>query len=395
MIEKDRERIQSVAASQPALLQADSEVQGGYGDFASSQDRRKLLDSSFGDFIEMEECLCPIRIDFELDGIRVRDNFTWNIHESSITPEQFAESLCDDLRLQPKPLFASQIAKIIQEHLDEFYDHRVPVHSDSAESPNRSVNTWELRIIIKLDITIDGVSLVDQVEWDLNSIHNNPERFADNLVTELGLPPEFRTAIAHSVREQTQIYSKSLFLLEHPFDDTPIDDDELAACFLDPINYTVGTETVNNLVREASALDTFSPALLTKREPENEKVEKDKERDARRKRRQTNRNRRALPDRELQRSIRNPVLTKAQVARQMAYNAQNTAMWSSANYTNRRKTRSDAAADMLGFSESLSVVAGTSTPSTSDPQALENEIQPFEVRKLELGTELILPFASN
>ncbi|KAJ3116404.1 ATP synthase subunit O, mitochondrial, partial [Phlyctochytrium bullatum] len=275
-------------------------------------------------------------IDVDVDGVKIRDHFTWNIEglvhipllplfpffynltapntitEKSITPEKFAEMLCDDLKLpHPHHAYVNAIVRAINEHLDDFYDHAgaVEMAGGGAEVMEeegvvevRRPGRFEFRVIVKLDITIDGISLLDQLEWDVNAPENSPELFADHMVTELGLSTEFRTAIAHAIREQTQIYTKSLFLLDHPFDDTPVDDDELATCFLEPV-------TAVPLVRDAVTGENFSPCLLLSREPEAEKVEKDKERDARRKRRQTNRNRRALPDRELQRSLRTPLPT--------------------------------------------------------------------------------------
>uniref|UniRef100_A0A0K8R858 Putative swi-snf chromatin remodeling complex snf5 subunit n=1 Tax=Ixodes ricinus TaxID=34613 RepID=A0A0K8R858_IXORI len=47
------------------------------------------------------EVLVPIRLDMEIEGHKLRDTFTWNKNESQITPEQFAEILCDDLDLPP------------------------------------------------------------------------------------------------------------------------------------------------------------------------------------------------------------------------------------------------------------------------------------------------------
>ena len=44
------------------------------------------------------EVLVPIRIDMELEGQKLRDCFVWNRNERLITPEAFAEAMCDDLK---------------------------------------------------------------------------------------------------------------------------------------------------------------------------------------------------------------------------------------------------------------------------------------------------------
>jgi hypothetical protein len=134
-----------------------------------------------------------------------------------------------------------------------------------------------------------------------------------------------RTAIAHSVREQLQSYAKSLLLVEHHFDGKPVDDEELASCFLPAVSK-------GPTRRDAISATIFGPQLLELRHAEIAKLEKDREREFRqailsendifpvaihihetetklftikqyyrRKRRQTNRNRRTitLPDRDL------------------------------------------------------------------------------------------------
>ncbi|KAJ3363091.1 Snf5- protein 1 [Kappamyces sp. JEL0680] len=52
-----------------------------------------LLDQS-----RRDTCLIPIKLDLELDGtsIRLRDSFTWNLHECYFTPEQVASLVASD-----------------------------------------------------------------------------------------------------------------------------------------------------------------------------------------------------------------------------------------------------------------------------------------------------------
>jgi len=43
-----------------------------------------------------------------------------------------------------------------------------------------------------LDIIVGDQWLKDQFEWDLCNKRNNPEEFADKLINDLGLEPEFK-----------------------------------------------------------------------------------------------------------------------------------------------------------------------------------------------------------
>ncbi|KAJ3327077.1 SWI/SNF chromatin-remodeling complex subunit [Blyttiomyces sp. JEL0837] len=335
------------------------------------------------------ESLCPIRLDLEIEGIKIKDSFVWNVNEPFFTPYKFAEILCEDFKL-PSQLFAATIAKAIQDQIDEYYDH--PLHGGKGITTGRDNEGYavtdapDLRVVIKLDITIGGVSLIDSFEWDINCEKNSPEVFADTLITDLGLGLEFKTAIVHAIREQVQIFQKSLFLLEHPFDNTPVDDDELAGCFLKPL--TSGVRAPPNIY--------YEPYLLQGRELEQEKGEKDRERDARRKRRQTGRNRRMLPDRDL------PKINRTQLPHPASYSISSTAGHHkrlitlannqaaaaaasggqaafggiSGTMGTRRKTRSETASEAVygGFKEEFNDSIGTSMLAEAPLASVRNAV---------------------
>ncbi|EPZ32321.1 SNF5/SMARCB1/INI1 domain-containing protein [Rozella allomycis CSF55] len=218
---------------------------------------------------DSHDILVPIRIDLEFEGIKYRDTFTWHLQEKNVTPEVFAEIICQDFDL-PTSLFSPPISKSIREQIVDFSNYLKPDHE--------SVN--ELRIIIKLDITIGTVSLIDQFEWDINHYNpaTDPEEFALILSAELGLNGEFTTAIAHSIREQIYWHTKSLLIAGYNFDieNATVDDVELKDAFLLPVNHALRDEDIQDL---------FSPSLMEITDQDLEKLEQSRERDARRKRR--------------------------------------------------------------------------------------------------------------
>lgn len=113
------------------------------------------------------EALVPIRLDMEIDGQKLRDAFTWNMNgennsvvpsswnnlwfllskvpvfssEKLMTPEMFAEILCDDLDLNPLafvPAVASAIRQQIESYptdsiLEEQADQRVIIKVGPSE----------------------------------------------------------------------------------------------------------------------------------------------------------------------------------------------------------------------------------------------------------------------
>ncbi|XJO71003.1 hypothetical protein BDV3_000597 [Batrachochytrium dendrobatidis] len=260
--------------------------------------------------------LVPIRLDIDLDGAKLRDTFTWNLQDDVVTPELFAKILCEDLALSAA--FQPLVVKSIKEQLRDFFQHApntlLPLEHDTRGNDDQDVGTKdlpELRTVIKLDITIDNQAMVDQFEWDIGCKRNNPEAFAEHLVNELGLAPEFKTAISHSIREQMHTLSKSLLLIDHKFDlplpipstgSGLIDDDDLATHFLPEIKS-------QSVLRGLKEHGEFGPYLKVASAADFERIEKELERDSRRKRRQTQRSRRlvTLPDREATRTNRTPL----------------------------------------------------------------------------------------
>lgn len=255
---------------------------------------------------EQLEDLVPIRLDLDLDKIKLRDTFTWNLHDRVVSPEIFAEKLVEDLGL---PLETSgqlirDIAKAVSEQLVEYYPH-VYMHEDplDPELPYTAYRNEEMRILIKLNITIGQHTLIDQFEWDINDPQNSPEEFALRMTNELSLSGEFTTAIAHSIREQAQMFTKSLYIVAHPFDGRPVEDPDLSASFL--------PTPVASAFRPYQAAKEHTPYLYELNEADLERTEISMSREQRRQKRSVNRRGGpALPDlKDRQRTIRTLALS--------------------------------------------------------------------------------------
>lgn len=100
----------------------------------------------------------------------------------------------------------------------------------------------------------------------------------------------YRTAIAHSIREQVYVFIKSLLLTGYEFGDGPVENDELKRSFL---------PAIRNVIRDYNTVERFTPSLIEVTDAEIAKIEKGRTRESRRKRRGVrNRKGAALPDRE-------------------------------------------------------------------------------------------------
>ncbi|CAI5667720.1 unnamed protein product [Oreochromis niloticus] len=171
------------------------------------------------------EALVPVRLDMEIDGQKLRDTFTWNMNAIASAIRQQIESYPTDSLLE-----------------------------DQADQ----------RVIIKLNIHVGNISLVDQFEWDMSERENSPESFALKLCSELGLGGEFVTTIAYSIRGQLSWHQRTYAFSENPL------------------------PTVEIAIRNTGDADQWCPLLETLTDAEMEKKIRDQDRNTRRMRRLAN-----------------------------------------------------------------------------------------------------------
>ncbi|KAK3997276.1 hypothetical protein QBC44DRAFT_91481 [Cladorrhinum sp. PSN332] len=255
---------------------------------------------------EVREELVPIRIDVDWDKIKLRDTFTCNLHDRLIKPELIAAQLVEDMGLKPplaQPVY-EQVAQQINEQLNEyepliFHEHEAL----DPELPYLAYKNDEMRILVKLNITIGAHTLIDQFEWEINNSLNSPEEFAASMARDLSLSGEFTTAIAHCIREQAQLFIRSLYSIGHVPDGRPIEDADLVAAFL--------PSPLPSVFRPQQQAKDYAPYLYENTEAELERTETMLSREQRRQKRSINRRGGpSLPDlKERQRTIRTSIVS--------------------------------------------------------------------------------------
>ncbi|KAF9126246.1 Chromatin structure remodeling complex protein sfh1 [Mortierella sp. 14UC] len=200
---------------------------------------------------DQDAILVPIRLDIDTDDYRLRDTFTWNVNEQLMTPESFAEILCDDLDLSSAK-FVPEIAQSIRNQIAEFE----PVAE--VQVPNEGS-----RVVVQLDLHVGGINLRDRFEWDVGS-DLTPEEFSRQLAADLGIGGEFVTMIAHEIHEQLYRFKQDR-LLDRGFEPEPL----------------------YSGFRHLEEAESWAPALETLTAEEYERVLEDRERSVRRNRRAT------------------------------------------------------------------------------------------------------------
>lgn len=266
----------------------------------------RLARKDLGQQAEYLEELVPVRLDIELEKLRLRDTFTWNLNDRLIAPQLFAETLVEDLKLpeESSSHLARQVHQELVEQLHNYYPAIYPSGIPAEpDLPYGAHKNDDMRITIRLNITIGHITLVDQFEWDINNPLNSPEDFARQMALDLSLSGEFSTAIAHSIREQSQLYTKSLFLTNHEFDGRPIADPDIQDNML--------PTPVPSIFRPQQAQKDWTPYMYELSEMELEKTELSMLREQRAQKRQLNRRGGpALPDlKERQRTVRSLVVS--------------------------------------------------------------------------------------
>lgn len=255
---------------------------------------------------EAVEELVPIRLDVDWDKIKLRDTFTWNLHDRTVVPDLFATQLVEDLGLAlpaANPVL-EQVQQQLHEQLTDFYP-QVYIEEDALdpELPYSAYKNEEMRIVIKLNITIGPTTLEDKFEWELNNPLNSPEEFAQSMARELSLSGEFTTAIAHCIREQCQLFTRSLYIVGHPFDGRPLEDSDLINSFC--------STPITTVLRPQQQAREYAPYLYDMTEAELERSEVIYSREQRRQKRSVNRRGGpTLPDlKDRQRTVRTLVVS--------------------------------------------------------------------------------------
>lgn len=68
---------------------------------------------------EADERVVPVRLELDHDHWKLRDTFMWNVADGVVTPELFAQCLCEDFQVPPGP-FVPKIVSAIHERVREY-----------------------------------------------------------------------------------------------------------------------------------------------------------------------------------------------------------------------------------------------------------------------------------
>ncbi|CAN0231105.1 unnamed protein product, partial [Phaeothamnion confervicola] len=149
------------------------------------------------------EFLVPLRIDVELEGVRLLDSAVWDLHDQNLSPEAFAARTVAELRLPAR--FERPIARQLHEQLRYFARAFPAWLSEGNAAP-----VGDSLVTLDIDVRSKWLVYRDRVEWDVSCPLNSPEAFARQTVADLQLPIELEAAIAVTMHEQIANHRQNL-----------------------------------------------------------------------------------------------------------------------------------------------------------------------------------------
>lgn len=227
-----------------------------------------------------EDLIIPIKIKINTSGAIINDSFLWNLNDNLTTPELFASIISQELDLHrnTEALIVNQIKDQIQSYTD------LLANPNNAIIDQFLLNEKEFHVVLDISANIGEDFYTDKIEWNLLDKSITPEIFAKSVVSDIGLKPEFETAISIAIYDE--IYKFKRELIENP---QQVSQNIDSLPFFNLINQDMALNSIVQGLRYDIKKygEEFSPSIEKLSEWEIEKRETEKERNLRRRKRET------------------------------------------------------------------------------------------------------------
>ncbi|CCK68984.1 Sfh1p KNAG_0B05510 [Huiozyma naganishii CBS 8797] len=161
--------------------------------------------------------IVPVSLNLEHNGNQITDQFTWNLNDHTITPEQFATIYARDLDFNsPQGGYGSGSGSGAgggsgnNNSNSNNSSSSAQFQAQVVQAINEAVQEWgtlasmkittDLQVIVNLTCNLQNLYYEDNFQWNLNeNAEMSPEQFAEIVVQDLGLTREFMPLIACAI----------------------------------------------------------------------------------------------------------------------------------------------------------------------------------------------------
>ena len=207
--------------------------------------------------VSAEPIIIPIHFELEHNETTYSDFFTWNINDTTLTPEEFASVYCSDLNTtghDDMSFLHQHVVSTIEEHIEEY-------------EKVAAVKLPDFHAIINLTCNLNDKFYEDNFQWNLSDSSLTPEMFAEIVVSDLGLTRDFLPLLSYSLYDSVTKIKKEWLDGNISLGDSTTLMNDAAFGYLSGIRLDIDSLGVNWWPR----VEILTPQEIQKREIEKER----------------------------------------------------------------------------------------------------------------------------
>lgn len=140
----------------------------------------------------------------------IKQTIMWDLLDTSLTPLMFAKSYVyeNSIDYTVAPIIAEQIERSINQSM-QVAEEQIRIHNASSDQsqlisqpPSHLINQL---LHLSLDLTLNGIRLLDEFIWDPSNHQSSPEQYAETMVGDLGLSMEWIAVVSAEVRRLVEL----------------------------------------------------------------------------------------------------------------------------------------------------------------------------------------------
>eukprot|EP00899_Mesostigma_viride_P006187 jgi/Mesvir1/1556/Mv14535-RA.1 len=142
-----------------------------------------LITAATKEPVNLGKGLVPLFLNVDREGVKLKEAFLWPLDDRPLSA--ISQRVAADLGVP------DSCDRMVELQLNNTIRNYV----------KRELRGTDL-VDMKLEVTLDGISYTDEIQWDLSEPMNCPDQFAAGVCADVGLPFPFIAAISAAIRKQ-------------------------------------------------------------------------------------------------------------------------------------------------------------------------------------------------